>query len=336
MAGYGAGAMEPAPGHDPGHPSSLTWGEWLARLVAEHGSLAAVALRLVEARGWSDDAQTVERGLRRLRERGHRDGGEYGRRLLACFGVPPDVERRARWMGSYHTRFTDLPRSVGAELLRAWDVPPLRESRVRPWVQIGLASVALRGGDHAAADLHLREARAAANGAGPAARCELALVGAFTAHHRGDHARVESLLREAGDSLDAPGVEPDDRACLHARWVDQRAFRLNHPREGAPDHRGALALYESIPEGSPPFARSRRASGLAWTRWRLGERGRALELAADACEHAGDGGFLRLRAMALNLVARIAEGPEAARARGRALAIARSLEDEDLAARIER
>jgi hypothetical protein len=100
---------------------AMTWGEYIARLASEHGSLAAVALRLSLAEGVDADAQTVERALRRLRAKEHQDGGQYGRWLIRTFGMPRDVEHRAKWMGVYHSRFTALPVSLCSDQLRLWD-----------------------------------------------------------------------------------------------------------------------------------------------------------------------------------------------------------------------
>ncbi|MCA9558875.1 MAG: hypothetical protein KC583_09965, partial [Myxococcales bacterium] len=76
-------------------------------------------------------------------------------------------------------------------------------------------------------------------------------------------------------------------------------------------------------------------NGLGWTLLKLGDRAAAERHARDGVEAAGDSGSLRLRAMALNLLARTVSGDEATRARARALAIAQHLEDEALAVRFE-
>ncbi|WP_437506203.1 hypothetical protein [Sorangium sp. So ce1099] len=127
-------------------------------------------------------------------------------------------------------------------------------------------------------------------------------------------------------------VAEHKRACLHARWIDQRAFQLNHPSPGEePDWGGALALYASISaEDIHPFVSYRRDAGLAYGRWKLSERAAAIALAEAACRHAGDSGFIRLRAMALLLLARILGDEAGAAARARAIQIARRLEDEEL------
>ncbi|WP_437714106.1 hypothetical protein WMF45_48820 [Sorangium sp. So ce448] len=74
--------------------------------------------------------------------------------------------------------------------------------------------------------------------------------------------------------------------------------------------------------------RTRHLNGLA--------RAAALALAESACRHAGDSGFVRLRAMALLVLTRILGEEEGAAARARALQIARRIEDEELLWRGER
>lgn len=328
-----------APGHDPGHasPPGFSWGDHLAWLVERHGSLAAVAERLAALRGYADDAASVERALRRLRARGQQDGGTWGARVIAAFGLPEAVDARARWMGAYHSRFTDLPVPLCQDLVRLWDRPPVSEApTARVWLAVAHASCALRLADRSAAATHLRRARAVRGQAPPEARMELLLAEAFVAS-REDPALVPSLLTEA-EPLLALDMPAHDRACLHARWIDQLAYERNKGRDGrAPDHAGAEALYRTITVGSAPsFARCRRASGLAYARWKQGHRDEGAALAREACRHAGDGGHLRLRAMSLSMLARIVGGPEGAEARRRALAIATELEDEALRLRFER
>ncbi|XYH97742.1 hypothetical protein ACMHYB_59990 [Sorangium sp. So ce1128] len=135
----------------------------------------------------------------------------------------------------------------------------------------------------------------------------------------------------AGVALEE-GLSSEERACLHARWIDQRAFQLNHPPPGQePDWGGALALYASISaEDIHPFVSYRRDAGLAYGRWKLGDCAAAIALAEAACRHAGDSGFVRLRAMALLLLARILGDEAGTAARARALQIAQRLEDEEL------
>jgi len=84
-----------------GPTPAFSWGEYVARLAGEHGSLAALAVKLALAEGVDANAASVERALRRLRTKTHEDGGQCGRWLLRAFGMPRDVEERAKWMGVF-------------------------------------------------------------------------------------------------------------------------------------------------------------------------------------------------------------------------------------------
>src|SRR6185295_2309897 len=88
--------------------------------------------------------------------------------------------------------------------------------------------------------------------------------------------------------------------------------------------------------GAPSFALCRRANGLAYARWKQGHRDEGAALAREACRHAGDGGHLRLRAMALSMLGRIVGGAEGEEAKRRAIAIAAGLDDEALRLRFDR
>jgi hypothetical protein len=322
------------PGQDSGQalPATIDWAGYLDLLVAQRGSLAALAEHLAAQRGYSDELSTIERGLRRLRQRGDQDGGIWGRRVLALFGIPVSVEQRLRFMGHYHTRFTDLPTPICAELIQPWNQPPWSESRARVWIRLAMANVALRRRQRALATQHLAQA-ARVSPLSPVAAAELGLVQAYTVRP----AAAAALLDEVERVLDVhDSIEPDHRACLHARLIDQRAYPLNKPPPGAaPDHGAALALYESLPEGGPPFAQCRRHNGMGWTCLRLGDRTRAVAHGLTSEQQAGDGGSLRLRAMALNLLAHAHEpgSEEAAQAAARARGIAERLADAELIGR---
>jgi hypothetical protein len=329
----------PAPGHDPGQPLplGLSWEAYVAWLVDEHGSLSAVADRLAAHRAYADDVASVERALRRLRARGQQDGGAWGARALLLFGLPGAIDARTRWMGRYHSRFTDLPVPVCHDLVRLWDRPPVSASPAsRAWLALAHASCALRLMDREGASAHLRRARAERRSAPPEARAELLLTEAFLQSHE-DATKVPTLLAEV-EPLLALDMPAEDRACLHARWVDQLAYERNHAREGrSPDPAGAEALYLTIPVAeAPSFALCRRANGLAYARWKQGHRDEGAALAREACRHAGDGGHLRLRAMALQMLGRILGSEEGAEARARARAIASALDDEALRLRFSR
>jgi hypothetical protein len=316
------------PGHDSGH--AFDWGAYVAWLVESAGSLAAVADRLCAARGYKDDVASAERALRRLKKRGTQRGGTWGTRAIAVFGLPDAVHARVRWLGQYHARFTDLPVGMCADLVRAWDRPPTTESRIgRAWLALAKSSLALRERRHDDAIAELDRARADLAAAPAAAKLEALYVRTYisskqvyvrTSLSEVEQSAIRELLRQVDDS--------NDRACLAARDADHRAYELNR----AGDHAGAAALYRALPDGdgTPYFARARRASGLAYARWKQGERDEAATLAAQAAELAGDGGHARIRAMALQLVARITGDADAER---RALAIANQLEDETLVAR---
>jgi hypothetical protein len=311
---------------------ALRWSEYIARLASEHGSLAALALKLSLAEGGDLNATSVERALRRLRTKSHEDGGRYGRLLLRTFGMPQDIERRAKWMGVYHSRFTDLPVSMCLDQLRLWDRPPLAESRTRTWLELGFATCALRQHDLSLAGAHLAKAR---GGHGTtAARIEVRLLESYLSSRENDRAKAMHILDDALPQLDAADLESDERACLLARWLDQRAYCVLHPNRGTPDFEAAARLYRRIPH-APFFAACKRESGLAYVSFRTGDRETAVKHAEDACRHAGDGGFVRLRIAALGLLAHILGDEEGEDIRTRAIRAARALEDEDLLGRVK-
>lgn len=317
--------------------AGFTWGEYIAWLTASHGTLAAVAERLAALRGYTDDAASIERALRRLRARGQTHGGTWGERCLSAFGLPDALSERTRWMGAYHSRFTDLPLPLCADLLRLWDRPPVSEEpRSQVHLALAHATCSLRADDRAGAKEHLARVRPLLSRAASEARAEFVLIEAYIAS-REDVERVPPLLASVEPLLALPMPE-DDRRCLIARWTDQRAFELNREAvDKRPDYAASEALYKAIPtEGAPAFVRSRRESGLAYARWKQGATDVGAAHARASCRHAGDGGHTRMRAMALNLLARIIGGDEGADARRRALAIARELDDEVLRLRFER
>ena len=324
--GYHGVAMQ-TPEADP-DPIDFDWQRYVAWLVANHGSLAAVAARLAEERGFREDVQSIERGLRRLRGRGARDGGTWGTRCLRAFGLPKGIEGRVRWMGHYHSRFTDLPRSICLDLLRPWERPPIAESPARAWVLLGRASVALRGRFVVEAEEMLDRAEPVA--VGPA-KAEALLVRAFIDSRRRPE-RVEQGLDAA--EAEVRGLPRDeDRACMWARLVDQRAYQLNVRRK---EPEAAEELYAGIPRVGPPFALVRRHNGLGWCALVQGHRDGAIAHARLSVQHAGDAGSLRLRVMALNLLSKAIGGDEGEQIRVRAVLMASRLEDEALRVRLLR
>ena len=315
-------------GQKPGQVAgvALDWGGYLDALAVEHGSLAAVGERLAATRAFRDDLESITRALRRLRGRASLPGGKWGDRLLATFGLPRSVDDRLRFMGSYHARFVDLPVPVCADLVQLWDRPPTSESRAgRRWLSLARATLALRGRRFEEAEGHLATAASADDG-DPAGRAEVALgQGVLAARER--PAELPAVLAPVAGWIDA-AVGPD-ALCLRARYIGQVAHALNHA--GEIDR--ALALHRAIPDGPevPAFARSRRANGLAYGHHRRGEHAQALVQARLAATFAGDAGHVRLRAMALLMVARVAGASDEGRdAHGRAAAIAEALDDDTL------
>jgi hypothetical protein len=314
-------------------PVGFTWDDYIEGLVSQTGSLTAVAERLAATRSYEDDLGSIERALRRLRGRGLRPGGKWGRALLSLFGLPAKVEQRLRWMAAYHSRFSDLPVALAEDLVRLWEHPPTTERREsRAWLALARASLALRRNDHQGASELLSQARGALGASAPVeARIEASLVRAFIASKL-EPSHVSGLLAEVEAQLQTVEAD-DDRACLHVRWIDQRAYELNKGRNAAPNPAAAEALYRQVPvANAPPFVLCRRANGLAYARWKQGYVDEAASLARDAARHAGDGGHVRLRVMALGLLARI--DPKEAASHQRALEMSRRLDDELLLARI--
>jgi hypothetical protein len=327
----------PARGHNPGHQAQagtpLDWASYVDGLIAEHGTLAALSERLGGVRGYREDVESIARALRRLRVRGSLPGGAWGERLLRTFGLPAALDARLRFMGQYHSRFVDLPVPLATDLVQLWDRPPTSESRAgRLWLSLARATLALRAADAGEAAVHLEAAAAVAPGGDPAAQIEVAL-GRALLESRAPAAAIPGALAPVPELL-AAVADRADADCLGARHAGQVAYALN--RAGEIDR--ALALHAALPDGPDvhPFARSRRANGIAYGCFRRGELGPALASARLAATFAGDAGHVRLRAMALLMVARVAGAtPEAAEARARARAIAVALADAVLLGRCD-
>ena len=331
------------PGHDLGHtPAGATWAELVNTWREERGGWTALAEDLARRAGAGvelpTDLGSIERGLRRLSRRGQNDGGQYGRWALRFFGVPRPIASWLRWMGQYHHRFSDLPLSLRRQQLELWDRPPISESTEGAWVDLGMASVGMRGGDRAMVDARVASAGRRAPRAGMAAVLEHTLLVARIASDDGDQEVVREALDTARQGLDdGAELSAADHACYLARLLDAEAYRALHPTEGEASVEEGEQLYRAIPEGTDlPFVDFRRDVGLAYCALRRGARREALELALSAADHAGDGGLVRLRVMALNLARRAADEPEASVLHARAERLARQLEDEDLLARVQR
>lgn len=322
--------------------SGLDWASYVAAFVRDVGGWAALSDELVRRAGRtvdvSTDAQTVEKGLRRLASRGHAPGGKYGRWMLRFFGMPRESARWARFLGQYHSRFADQPARVRLEQLLLWDRPPTSESPTAVWINQALASVRLRLRDEAAARRRLAMARAGFARAEPAARAEVLLLEAFLATGEGERRRAERRLDEAEQLLPQISEEGDDQECYRARVLDQRAYHLNKAEGGAePDWEGARSLYVAIDEAClHPFVAFRRCAGLAYCTWKLGDVEEGKRLSRLAAQHAGDGGYVRFRVMALNMLARMLPQEEGETLRDRAARLAQRMDDEALLARVDK
>jgi hypothetical protein len=335
--------MPQPPGHETGHAGHLadafTWREYVDALKAELGGWTDLAEALKERAG-SDlkvDVDSVVKALQRLRRRRQKPGDKYGALLLRHFGLPPQIEEWGRLMGQYHSRFADLPVALRRQQLTRWDRPPVSESSFAIWVHLGLASVAHRDRDLPAARRRL-ELAGEVRRPDPTARMEHALLAARLASDEGDYDEEERALAVARDRLDQSELTEHDRLCYQARLMDQLAYRASRGwREDGQRLAAALRRYESIADGAevPPFVGFRRALGLAWCHWRMGERELATGLCATAARHAGDGGLVRFRVMALNLHARIeGDTPAGQVLLSRARRLAAMLDDADLRSRL--
>ncbi len=299
-----------------------SWERYLSLLVSAHGGWTALTQTLVRRAGPDAglpvDPGSIERALRRLRTKGNAPGGQYGVWLIRHFGVPTPLEETARWMGQYHSRFSDLPVSLRETQLWLWDRPPISESPAAAWIHLGLASVALRRNDFEAARARL----SAVTSPSPLARIEADLLAGRLAFGL-DRA---AILASVGKQVEA--LPPsEDRDCYYARWADQHAYHLIHTENRLPE---AKTVYSSIPSDTPAlFAQFRRHHGLAYCHWKLDDNPTAVHHATLAIQHAGDAGLLRFRVMALQLLAHISPD-NAPTLRHRADQIATTLEHADL------
>lgn len=307
-----------------GHPS---WEVLVDQLVADHGTLSAVAERLIA--GHPDETlESALRALRRLRGRGGLPGGKWGARVLRTFGLPASIDLRLRFMGSYHSRFVDLPVALCEDLIGLWDRPPVSDSRSgRSWIALARATLALRLRDYPAAAEHL--ALAAAQATDPQALVEATLGLAYLDAR--DAPEVVPASLDAVPEL-LTRVDPLEAHALRARQVGQIAHALNR----AGRHAEATALTEALPDGPEvgAYARAKRANGLAYGLWKLGRADEAAVQARLAATWAGDAGQVRVRAMALTLLAQILDGTDEGRlARERARAVGVALGDAVLVVR---
>lgn len=318
---------------------AFTWKVYVESLVEEFGGWTDLADALSERAPEGDvpvDPKSIEKQLRRLAKKNNR-GDKYGKLLLRYFGLPPSIAEWGRLMGQYHSRFADLPVGIRRQQLLRWDRPPVSETGAAMWVHLGLASLAHRGRQMSDVQDRLRLASEVKKPE-RAAQIEFLLLSARVASDGLNFDEEGRLLDEAERQFDPQTLSKFDADCYRARIIDQRAYRTSR---GWRADRACLLkardLYASLPADVPPFAALRRDLGLAWCAWRLGNPEEALRLGQQANDHAGDGGYVRFRIMALKLMAEVtADATESGRLRVRAARLARALDDEDLVERVNR
>ena len=312
-------------------PPGFDWGQLVEHWVATLGGWLPLADELIRRLGLAGieapELDATHKGIRRLAKRGQGSGGQYGGWLMRQFGVPDDTQVRLRWLAQYHSRFSDMPTSVRRDQLLLWDRPPTSESNAITWVHVGLASVHHRRNEHEDARRRLEAAERTAAVAPPLARVETLLLRARIASDDDDHERAQACF----DTAEPLVGDDDEGLCYRARLYGQRAFILTRTRDDEARFAAARALFETLPADSGiPFVDYRRTAGIAYATWRLGDTQRAITLAQQALDHAGDGGYVRFRVMALNMLARMIGGAEAEHLRARAARLAASIEDEHL------
>lgn len=322
-------------------PAGLSWAAYIARWVDDCGGWLPLADQVISrARGRfevPDDPQTIERGLRRLARRDHKPGGQYGRWMLRLFGVTSSVEQWLRWLGTAHSRFTELPSGLRLEQLTLWNRPPIAETPLVCWIELGIAHAHHSRLDHEARDHWLARAELHAGGAGPAAEIELLLARVEAESDLRRHATAPARLARVEDRLGTADLPDADALPYRARLAIQRAVLCTRPPPGGtPDVAGARIHYAAIPESTIPFVACSRAIGLAYCAWTLGDNADAARWATRAIDEAGDGGLVRMRVRALNMLSRVVdnERERAAELNARAHRIATMLEDEELLRRV--
>jgi hypothetical protein len=313
--------------------------EYIERWVADRGGWLPLADQLIHRAGDAvdigQDPGTVERGLRRLACRGHKPGGQYGRWMLRFFGFTSPIEQWVKWMGIYHTRFSDLPSGLRLETLELWNRPPIAESPLACFLQVGIASAHYSRLDLTTCRHWLERAERHTTAAGVEAELEVGLVRAQLETEQGDHAAAAARLDALDNRFATAGLPVNFAASYRARIQHLRAVQLTRPLAGEPDFARANQLYETVPESPVPFVVFRKCVGLAYCAWKLGHPEQAVRLAERAVEAAGDGGLMRMRVMALNMLSRVVPADRAKALTDRARHMANALQDEELLRRVD-
>lgn len=328
--------METQQGQDLGHPpEGYSWATYVDLMAEECGSLSALAEQFVDRISESEfpncDPETARKGIHRLKRR-KGDGGKYGRNLLQHFDVPPVLETWIKPLGQHHSRFTDLPVPYRHDHLTLWNRPPVANTVLHVWLKLGLANVSISNESYEAAAGILDDTWSEIRGAGGSAHIEALLVRSYLASVSNDLEWESQLLRRAKNLLVKEQLTSSDSLCYSARLADQRAYRLLHPLSDLDE---ATRIYSEIPKNSGiPFVDMKRELGRAYCKWKVGDKTEAAKLARLACRHAGDGGYVRMRVIALNLLKFLVSESEAGALRVRAAKLAQQLGDEDLKNRL--
>ena len=315
-------------------PAAFAWADLVDHVVRTEGGWAKtadeLARRLRLAGVDAPDLGTIEKGLRRLHSRSGDSGGQYGRWLIRHFGVPSEIENQLRWMAQYHSRFGDLPTSLRLQHLRLFDRPPVSESSLIVWIHVGMASAHHRRQQTELCQQRLTAAQSKTSSAEPLARLEVGLLAARIASDGGDIDGARQRLADLEPLLNDDDLE---HMPYRARLNGQQAFQLTRSSPDDNHLESARQLFLNIASDTGiPFVDYRRTAGLAFCAWRLGNISEGRRLAQLAGEHAGDGGLIRFRVMALNLLSKMSSSAEAVQLRARAKRLADSIEDFHLAA----
>ena len=330
--------MSPTPGHKLGH-AVLThdWGvvvEYHREILGGWAAMSDALVRCAPADLPADPA-TIEKGLRRLANRGNKPGGQYGRWVLRHLGSPGGIEAWVRELGQYHSRLADLPTPAREQQLRAFDRPPITESKLSAWIDLGIASLLHRQREHKQSRERLDRALRGAARVGPVAQAEAWLFAGRVETDAGNRGQSNMLYQQVEAVLcEISGV---DRLCYAARLAGQRAYHFTRPQAGeSEDLDAAHELFDRLDEGGGiPFVGFRKYAGLALCAGQRGERQKACTLARRSADHAADGGLVRFRVMALLIVGRFADEAQSEESFDRAAKLALQLVDPDLQRRVK-
>jgi len=255
--------------------------------------------------------------------------------MLKFFGFTSPIDRLVRWLGTGHSRFSDLPCGLRLEHLALWNRPPVSESPLVVWVYAGIASAHFSRLDRDACAHWLGRAEPHARAAGINAELEVGLLRAQLEMALEERAAARARLDALAARLRDGAQTPVDTECFRARLHYQRAMLCTRPAEGEQaDIARAREHYEAIPPSAIPFVSFRRSVGLAYCAWKRGDLDEALALAHRAVDDAGDGGLIRMRVAALNMLSRVVSPQDAALVNERARRMAAQLGDEELMQRV--